>query len=135
MRVPLVEVRHRWNKPALNGFLQVYLRSVWIFHGRQLIARLQEAGACRIACSLRLLEPLRKVQPILRRHIERPRVLETTMVEDHIHYHLQSSVVSLVAEPAIVVVSAEARIYAVVVGGGIAVIGGVSLLVVGRVVL
>ena len=62
-------------------------------------------------------------------------MLEATVVEDHIHHHLQSFLVSLGHESAILLVGAETRIHTIVVGGGIAVVGAVAVVGVGRVVL
>ena len=51
-------------------------------------------------------------------------MLKTAMVEDHVHHNLQSLGVGLVAKTLIVLVRTKAGIYLVVVGSGIAMIGG-----------
>ena len=56
------------------------------------------------------------------------------MVENHVHHHLQSLAVRLINKAAVFVVGAETWVNAVIVGGGIAVIGALCLLV-GGVVL
>ena len=56
------------------------------------------------------------------------------VVEDHVHDHLQSLLVAVVDELAILLVGAEARIHLIVIGRGIAVVGRVDALV-GPVVL
>ena len=61
-------------------------------------------------------------------------MLETAVVENHVHHHLQSLTVCVSHELSVVVVCAEARVYAVVVGRSVSVIR-TALAVVGRVVL
>ena len=56
------------------------------------------------------------------------------MVENHVHHNLQSFLVCLVNQATVFLVGAEARIHTVVVGTGITMIGGETV-VVGRVVL
>ena len=62
-------------------------------------------------------------------------MLKAAVVEDHIHHHLQSLLVAVVNQLTVFLVGAEAGIYAVVVGAGIAVIGAPGVHLVGRVVL
>ena len=50
-------------------------------------------------------------------------MVETAMIENHVHHHLQSLAVSLVHKTLILVVGSEAWVYTIVVGSGIAVIG------------
>ena len=56
------------------------------------------------------------------------------MVENHVHHQLDSSGVAVVGQLAVFVVGAETGVNAVVVGGGVAMIGAVAAAV-GRVVL
>ena len=135
MRIALVQVGHGGYKPTVHGLAQVNLRSVGILDRRQLVARLLETGSCRITRSLRFLQPVGQVEPVLRRHVLRPGMLETRVIENHVHHHLQSLRMSLIAESAIVLVRAESWVNTIVVRRGIAVIGGVAAFVVRRVVL
>ena len=56
------------------------------------------------------------------------------MVENHVHHNLQSFLVCLVNQLAVFLIASETRVYAVIVGRGITMIGGETV-VVGRVVL
>ena len=56
------------------------------------------------------------------------------MVENHIHHHLETFLMTSVNQRAILVVGAETWVNAIVVGAGVAVISG-PLAIVGRVVL
>ena len=62
-------------------------------------------------------------------------MLKTAMVEDHVHDNLQSFRMGLVAETLVVLVGTEAGIHLVIIGGGIAMIGGEAVVCVGGVVL
>ena len=57
------------------------------------------------------------------------------MVEDHVHDNLQSLRVGLVAETLVVLVGTKAGIHLVIIGSGIAMIGGEAIVCVGGVVL
>ena len=70
VRVMLVEVGHGRYKPAFCRLFQVYLGGVGVFDRCQLITGLQ------ILALLFVLEPFRRVQPVFRRHVLRPRMLE-----------------------------------------------------------
>ena len=50
-------------------------------------------------------------------------MVETAMIENHVHHNLQSFAVSFVHKTLILVVGSEAWVYTIVVGSGIAVIG------------
>ena len=56
------------------------------------------------------------------------------MVENHVHHHFQPMLVCFVAESAVVIIAAEARVYLIIIRGGIAMIGTIAVTV-GRVVL
>ena len=131
----LVQVGHGGYEPAFRCLSQVHLRGIGVHDGGQLIRRLQEAGAVSLGGSIRLLQPLGQVQPVLCRHVQCPGVLKARVVEDHVHHHLQAFSMCLVAQAAVVIVSAEARVYAIVVGGSIAMVGRIAPLIVWRVVL
>ena len=143
----MVQVGHGRHKPAVDGLMQVHLRGIGVEYRRELVAGLQvgtlgrlravgiggEAGH-RVAAALLLAEPLGGVQPVLRGHVADPRVFESAMVEDHVHHHFQSVLMCVGDERAILLIGAEARVYAVVVGGGVAVVGAEAVVGVGRVV-
>ena len=135
VRIALVQVGHSGNKPALSGLLEVYLRGVGIHDRGQLVGSLQEAGALGLRRTTGLYEPVGQVQPVLRRHVAGPGMLEARVVEDHVHNHLQPFLVGLVTQTAVVGIGTEARVHLVVVRRGIAVIGRVAVLRVGRVVI
>ena len=61
-------------------------------------------------------------------------MLEAAVVEDHIHYHLQAFLMTGINQLSVLLVGTETRINTVVVGTGIAVIGG-PLALIRRVVL
>ena len=62
-------------------------------------------------------------------------MLKATVVEDHIHHDLKSLLVGLITEQLILLVRAEARVYLIIIGGSIAVIGRIAILGIGRIVL
>ena len=64
-----------------------------------------------------------QVKPVVGGHVGHPGVLETAVVENHVHHHLESFAMRLVDELPVFVVGAESGIHSVVVGGSIAVIG------------
>ena len=82
--------------------MQVHLAGIGIEHRRELIAGLQilvvHLGVTvhRVHLLLMLLglifgqEPFRSVKPVLRRHVCHPRMVETAMIENHVHHHPQS---------------------------------------------
>ena len=41
VRIALVQIWHRWNKPSIHGFTKIYLAGVWVEHRSQLITGLQ----------------------------------------------------------------------------------------------
>ena len=135
MRILLIEVGHAWHEPTIYCFLQVNLACVWVEHWSKLIACLQiKVVGFLLSLLLCLFQPLRSVQPVAGWHILYPWVLQTAVVENHIHNDFQSFGVSLIGESLILLVGTEARVNTVVVGSGIAVIGAEAV-VVGRIVL
>ena len=144
--VALVEIGHGGHKPSVDRLVQVDLRGIGIEHGRELITGLEiervfsglAFGQARAGVAARrlvfLCQPLGGVEPVVRGKVAEPGMLESAVVEDHVHHDLESFGVGIGDELAILLVGAEARVDAVVVGRGVAVIGGVAA-VVGRVVL
>ena len=144
MAVALVEVGHRRHEPSVNGLLHVHLAGVWVEHRCQLIAGLQVfvVHLSRTVYSLRFLvvclilrtQPFRIVEPVGRRHVHHPGMLESAVVENHVHHHLQSLFMSVGNEPAVVFVGSEPWVHLIVVCRGISVVCALFA-VVGRVVL
>ena len=120
MGIALVEVGHGLDKPSVNGFLHILLRSVGVEDGGELIACLKAVVGI--------------IEPVLRRWVEVPGMVVAAMVEDHIHHHLQSTLVAFVDELLIFSVCTEARIHFIVIGGGVSVVRAVHAVVVGPVV-
>ena len=128
--------------------MEVDLRCVGVLHGRQFVAGLQvfalgslavlaavgESGHRVSAAGLLLAEPFGRVEPVLRGHVGHPGMLESTVVEDHVHDDFQPFGMRFVGQPPVFGVGSEARIHSVVVGGGVAVVGAEAV-VVGRIVL
>ena len=135
MGIVLVQVWHRRHKPPFGSLLHIDLRGVGVNHGGELIRCLEETGAFGIRCAIRLLEPFRQVQPVLGGHVLRPGMFKATVVEDHVHHDLETFGVGLVAEPAIVLVGAEAGIHLIIVCGGVAMVGRVTVFRIWRIVL
>ena len=112
MLVALVEVRHGRHEPTVHGLVEVYLRSIGVEHRCELVACLQILGVgCLLAvhglCLYRVflvlgVEPFGCVEPVFRWHVLDPRVLKATVVEDHVHDHLETFLVSLVDQTAVV---------------------------------
>ena len=61
-------------------------------------------------------------------------MVETAMIENHVHHHLQSLSMSLIHETLILVIGAEARVHAVIVCSGVAMVRRVGAIA-GAVVL
>ena len=144
----LVEIGHRGHEPTLGCLLEVDLRGIWIHDRGEFVAGLQIFALCGfrtigiggeachgVTATGIFIQPLRSVQPVFGGHILCPGMLKTAMVENHVHDNLQSFRMSLVAETLVVIVRAETGIHLIIIGGGIAVIGGETVLCVGRVIL
>ena len=135
VRVALVEVGHCRHEPSVYCFTQVYLACIRIEHRCKLIAGLQilvvDLGIAvhgvqfllMLGCLIFGREPFGSVKPVLRGHVGYPWMVESAMVENHVHNHLQTFAVSLVYKTLILVVGTETWVYTIVVGSGIAVIG------------
>ena len=61
-------------------------------------------------------------------------MLKAAMIENHVHHHLQTLAVGLVDETLILLIGSEARVDAIIVGRGVAVVGGAGAIA-GAVVL
>ncbi len=139
--VALVEIWHAWHKPSIHRLMQIHLASVWVEHWSQLIVGLQvlvvdgsaaihRTNLLLVFCSLILRrKPFRGIEPVLRWHIGHPRMLETTVIEDHIHHHLQALLVSLSDELLVLGIGTEARIYPIIVGSGVTMVSTVLAIV------
>ena len=107
--VALVEVGHGGDKPSVGSLLAVDVGGVGVEDGRELIAGLEAIAGM--------------VEPVAGRAVLLPGMVTAAMVEDHVHDDLQSALVAGADQGAIVGIGAKARIDAVVVGRGIAVVG------------
>ena len=148
MWIALVQVGHAGYEPSIDCLAHVHFSGIGVHHGSELVGGLQvstlgwfgavgiSGKAChRVASALLFRKPFGRVQPVFRRQVTDPRVLETAMVEYHVHNDFQTLLVGFADKAAVVVVGAEARVNTIVVGSGIAVIGGEAVVRVGRVVL
>ena len=133
MRIALVEVRHGRHKPSVHRLMQINLRSVWVFDGRQFITGLQET-LCRVGRTIRLLKPFMGIKPVFGRNVFHPRMFETAVIENHVHHYLQSFSMCCICQLAIVVIGSKTRINLIIICSGIAVISTETILVIGRVV-
>ncbi len=115
MGIPLVEIGHGRDEPSVDRMVKVIVGDV----------RIVDGGKTEVCEDI----PFRMVVPVLGRHIGHPGMGGSGMVEDHVHYHLHVAVVRFAYKSAPVVVGAEARIDAVIVGCGITVIGAVRHIV------
>ena len=144
----LVEVGHGRHEPTLGRLLEVDLRGIGIHDRGEFVTGLQVLALCgfravgiggkachRVTAAGILIQPVGGIQPILGRHVLCPGMLKTAMVEDHVHDNLQSFRMGLVAETLVVLVRTEAGIHLVIIGGGIAMIGGEAVVCVRGVVL
>ena len=121
MGIALVEVGHGGNEPPIDGFLHILLRSVGVEDGGELIACLKAVVGI--------------IEPVLRRWVDVPGMIVAAVVENHVHHHLQSTLVAFVDELLIFSVCTKARIHFIVIGGGVSVVRAVHAVVVGPVVL
>ena len=108
MWVLLVQVRHARDKPAVQHRLLIIIRHV------------------RIEISLFIVVGLHVVieiiKPVVARDIFHPRMIASTMVEDHIHYDTHAPLVRLLDQADVILVRAEAWVYPVIIRRGISVI-------------
>ena len=109
MRILLVEVGHRGNKPAVQHPVAVVVGSVRI-----------EVDLLVVIC---LHVIVQVIEPVLARDVLHPGMIAAAVVEDHVHNDLHTSLVSIVDEVDIFLVGAETWVYTVIVGCRITVIG------------
>ena len=121
MRVALVEVGHRLDKPSVDSLRLIHFRRVGIEYGSELVGSLQAIVGI--------------VEPVFRWRVEIPGMVVAAMIEYHVHHHLQTTLVAFVDELLIFSIGAEAGIHLIIIGGGIAMIRTVHAVVVGPVVL
>ena len=111
----LVQVGHGLDEPAVGEAPAVRLAHVGIAQGRAPVGGGGEGATV--------------VDPVLGGQVVHPRVLGPAVVHDHVHDELEAVFAGGIGEPEIFLVGAEARIDPVVIGGGVAVIGPLRLVV------
>ena len=94
--VALVEVGHGGDKPSVGSLLAVDVGGVGVEDGRELIAGLEAIAGM--------------VEPVAGRAVLLPGMVTAAMVEDHVHDDLQSALVAVADQGAIVGIGAKARI-------------------------
>ena len=141
MWVALIQVRHRRHKPAIYSLLKVNFTGIRIQNRSQLIAGLLIHiihGACSIHRTYLFQmfrglifwkQPLWSIKPVFGWHVSYPRMLKTAMVENHIHHHLQSLLVSLINQLFVFSIGTETRIYTIVIGSSITMISTVLTII------
>ncbi len=108
IRVVEVHVHHAGVKPAADHVLMVEFRAVRVVLGRER------------AVGMGVFRPL--VHPVPEREILHPPVGVSAVVGHYVHDHPEASGMGLADEFAVFEVAAEARVYLVVVGAGVAVV-------------
>ena len=111
MRVLLVEVGHGGYEPAVVHLAEIVFRCVRVYVGSQLEG-----------CLHKVVFMVGIVEPVFAGHVLYPYVLYAAVVENHIHYDFNAACMRLFDESLIFFVGAEAGVYLVVIGGGIAVV-------------
>ena len=139
MRIALIEVGHGRNKPAIHGLTHVRFRRVGVQYGRQLIGSLQipvvHLGPLTLLLAgLRLMKPLRRIEPVPCWHILYPWMFEAAVVENHIHNHFQSLPMGLINQLSIGFIATKAWIYLIIICRSIAMIS-TCIAFIGRVIL
>ena len=141
MRVSLIQIWHWRHKPSIHGLMEICLAGVRIQDWSQLIVGLEihiidRAAAVHRTYLLLMLrslilrhQPLWGIKPILWRHIRYPRMLETAMVENHVHHHLQALLVCLVYQLLILGIGTETRIHLIIIGSGITMISAILAII------
>ena len=107
--VTLVQVGHRLGKPAVYIFYFVVIRTVSVGLRHRLVTGLHEI----------ILE----VEPVVGRFIFKEEMFASAVVKDHIHYDLQSLIMSRANQLAKLFIITEARIDFIIISNGIPVIG------------
>ena len=108
MRIPLVQVGHRRNKPAINHPFGVVFRSIWI-----------KVHLFNVTGFYILVQV---VKPILAGNVFHPYVIAAAVIKNHIHHHTHTLCMRLVNQAHIILVSTETRIHTVIIRCGITVI-------------
>ena len=101
MRILLVQIRHRMDKPSVHHDTFVVIRHIRV--------------EIRLFIVVRLDIMVQIVKPIVAGDILHPWMFTTAMVEDHIHHDFHSSLVSLVYKSFIILIGSKAGIHTVVV--------------------
>ena len=120
VRIAMIEVGHRTYEPAVYRFCHIYLTGIGVEYRCQLVRSLQPI--------------VRIVEPILCRNVPVPQVIVAAMVENHIHYHFQTAFVACICQCFVVAICTKTRVYAVVIGCSIAVVGA-EFAAIGRAVI
>ena len=109
VRVLLVQVGHGGHEPAVDHAALVVVRHVGVEIGLLVVVGLHVV--------------VEVVKPVVAGHVLHPGVVAAAVVEDHVHHHLHAFLVGLVDQSLVILVGAEAWVYAVVVCRGIAMVG------------
>ena len=112
MRVILVEVGHGGYEPTVIHLAEIVFRSIRVYVGSQFEG-----------CLHKVIFMVGVVEPIFARHVFYPYMLYTAVVENHIHYDFNAACMRFFDELLILFIGAEAGIYFIIIGGGIAVVG------------
>ena len=114
MGVALVQVGHRGHKPALYRFLEIDIAGIGVYDRCEFVV-----GKEDVVAVLKGRDNMRgsalvgrsngrggrkTVEPVLGRHVAKPRMVEAAMVENHVHHDFQSFAVCFIAQQAVTVV-------------------------------
>lgn len=116
VRILLVEVGHGRYKPAVVHLVGIVLGSIRVYVRGQFEGGLHE-----------VVFVVGVVEPIFGGHVLNPYMLYAAVVENHVHYDFDAACMGFFNQLLVFFVGTEARVYLVVVCGGIAVIGTAGL--------
>ena len=115
MRILLVEVGHGGHEPAVVHLVEVVAGSIRVNMRSQFERSLYKA-----------VFVVGIVEPVFGGHVLNPYMLYTAVVENHVHYDFDAACMGFFNQLLVFFVGTEARVYFIVVCGGIAVIGTAS---------
>ena len=62
------------------------------------------------------------IKPIMHWRVKQPRMLASTMIEDHVHYQFHSTPMQALCQPDIIFICPQPRVYFIIISCGITVI-------------
>ena len=111
----LVQIRHGLHKPSVCKGLNVRLCGIGIPQRRASVCGGREGSAV--------------IDPIFGGRVCDPGMLIAAVIHDHVHDHLHVPIAGCIRQLPVVCIRSKTRVYAVVIGRGIAVVGPLGLVI------